>query len=46
MKSSELFSHLDETEPTPNTGGSDEPVKNPVFSDQPQRNSSATTPSS
>ncbi|MGV0778949.1 hypothetical protein [Mycolicibacterium elephantis] len=34
MKASELFSHLDKTELTSNTSDSDEPVKNPVFSDQ------------
>jgi hypothetical protein len=46
MKSSELFSHIEDSEPTSNTSGSDEPVTNPVFSDQPKRNSSVTTPSS
>lgn len=43
MKSSELFSHLDKTQPTSNTSRSDEPVTNPVFSDQPHRKSSVTS---
>lgn len=46
MKSSDLFSHLDDSEVTSNKGGSQEPVENPAFSDQPQRDSSVTTPSS
>lgn len=46
MKSSDLFSHLDETKPISNEGSSDEPVQNPVFSDRPQRDSSAEKPSS
>ena len=46
MKSSDLFSHPHQSEFTPNEGGSAEPVKNPVFSNTPQRDSSVAMPPS
>ena len=46
MKSSDLFSHPHESEFMPNEGGSAEPIKNPVFSDTPRRDSPVTMPPS
>lgn len=46
MKSSDLFSHPQEAEFVAPDRGSDEPVKNPEFSDRPDRKSSSNSSNS
>ena len=46
MKSSDLFSHCDESKVVPHTGRESEPVQPPTFSDRPKSDSAATTPPS
>jgi hypothetical protein len=46
MKSVGLFSHPVESENVAKNRDSEEPVQNPVFSDQPKKDSSIATPSS
>lgn len=46
MKSSDLFSHPQKAEFVPPNRGSDEPVKNPEFSDRPDRTSRSSASNS